>query len=150
MDICPKEAVRKIPRSQPRILTVNTAEVDQDALQSLCREAGLDPEQIICPCTVSKASEAAAAILKGARTPEEVSLMTGIRTSCGMWCIVYIERLLRAYDLALAPPNGYRWYDVDVSIWKLPDEIVQKYPKFRIEDDRKVMRAAGDLRGEKE
>jgi ferredoxin len=141
MDACPEEAIRMVSRSQPVVWSVDPAEVDQAELSELCRKAHLDPEEVVCSCTWTKAGEVAAAILKGARTPEDVSVMTGIRTSCRMWCIIYIERLLRASGLKLVPPKGYRWYDVDVSIWSVPDDVAREYPEYHIEEDRQLFQA---------
>ena len=86
IDYCEEGAIRLLPRLQPLLLKVDPSDVDSDQLEALCRRAHLHPEDVICPCTSTSAGEVGAAILKGARTPEEVSRMTGVRTACGMWC----------------------------------------------------------------
>ena len=106
IDYCGEGAIRIVPRSHPVLLRVDPAGVDQDQLRELCRKAHLDPEDLICTCTFTKAGEAAAAILKGARTPEEVSRMTGIHTACGMWCMALVQELLRAHGLETNPAQG--------------------------------------------
>ena len=141
MDSCPEGAIRAIPRPQPLLLTVDPTQVDPDELRELCRKAHLTPEDVICPCTLTKAGEVAAAILKGARTPEDVSMMTGVRTACGMWCMALVQELLRAYGLELNPPKGFHWYEVDVGLWNLPDEVVGKYPEYRLEEARRLFQA---------
>jgi Fe-S-cluster-containing hydrogenase component 2 len=144
IDSCPKEAIRTLPRPQPLLLTVDPTQVNQDELNDLCRKAHLTPEAVICPCTATKASEVAAAILKGARTPEDVSMMTGVRTACGMYCMGLVQEMLRAYGLQLTPPKGFHWYEVNVGLWNLPDEVVRKYPEYRLEEARRLFQASMD------
>jgi Fe-S-cluster-containing hydrogenase component 2 len=144
MDICPEGAIQAVPRPQPISFRVDPAGVDQDELRNLCRKAHLDPEDVICPCTLTKASEVAAAILKGASTPEDISTMTGVRTACGIWCMALIQELLRAHGVELAPPKGFHWYNVDVGLWNLPDEVVRKYPEYRLEEARRLFQASMD------
>lgn len=138
LDACDEGAIRVVPRKQPLILSVNVAAVDQVEITELCRRAHFDPDEPVCLCTLTPAREVAAAILKGAKTPEEVTLMTGVRTSCGMWCMAPILRLLKAHGLKLEPPKGYRWYDIDLdtSLWAASEEVVKKYPEYCLEDDK--------------
>ena len=147
IDYCGEGAIRMVPRPQPVLLRVDPSEVDQDQLRELCRKAHLDPEDVICPCTLTKASEAAAAILKGAQTPEDVSTMTGIRTACGMWCMALVQELLRASGLETTPPKGSHWYEVEVALWNVPDEVVQKYPEYRLEEARRLFQEGMDNMG---
>ena len=141
VDYCAEGAIRMVSRSEPLLLTVDPSSVDQDQLRELCRRAHLDPEDIICPCTSTKASEVAAAILKGAETPDDVSAVTGIRTACGMWCMALIQELLRAYGLQTPPPRGFRWYPVKAALWNIPDDVIRKYPEYRLEQARERFRA---------
>jgi len=137
MDYCGEGAIRIVPRPQPVLLRVDPSEVDQDQLRELCRKAHLDPHDVICPCTATTAGEVGAAILKGACTPEDVSIMTGVRTACGMWCMALVQELLRAHGLKTTPPKGYNWYEVDTALWNVPDEVVQKYPEYRLDEARR-------------
>lgn len=138
LDMCNEGAIRMVPRKQPLTMAVDPLGVNQDELQALCHRARFDPEDAICLCTLTKAKEVAAAILKGAKTPEEVTLMTGIRTSCGMWCMTPILRLLKANGVETSSHKGYRWYDVDANLWHLPESVSQKYPEYYIEEDKKL------------
>jgi Fe-S-cluster-containing hydrogenase component 2 len=142
IDSCPKDAIRTTRRPQPLLLTVDPTQLNQDKINDLCCKAHLNPEDVICPCTLTKAGEVAAAILKGARTPEDVSMMTGVRTACGMWCMALVQELLRAYGLELNPPKGFHWYKVDVGLWNLPEEVVRKYPEYRLEEARRLFQAS--------
>ena len=77
IDVCNEAAIRPVPRVEARILSIDPMEVDQTQLRDLCRRANMDPEEPICLCTLTQAKEVAAAILKGAGSPEEVTRMTG-------------------------------------------------------------------------
>src|SRR3972149_6368622 len=79
---CPTYAIKMVPREQDRLLYVDPRQVEYTEVEALCRKARFHPEQIICFCTSSRAEEAAAAILTGSRTPEEISVRTGIRSGC--------------------------------------------------------------------
>ena len=138
LDMCNEGAIRMVPRERPLTMGVDAMDVDQEELQALCDRARLEPDDPICLCTLTPAKEVAAAILKGAKTPEEVTLMTGIRTSCGMWCMAPILRLLKAHGLETRSPKGYRWYDVDTNLWDIPEGVSQKYPEYCLEEDKKL------------
>lgn len=143
-DSCPEEAIRSVPRPQPLLLATDPTHADQGEIGELCRKAHLTPEDVICACLSTKASEVAAAILKGARTPEDVSTMTGVRTACGMWCMALVQDLLRASGLKLHPPKGSHWYEVDVGIWNIPEEVARKYPEYRIEESSRLFQEQMD------
>jgi len=138
VDACGEQAIRMIPRPETLVLRVDPTAVDQDELHELCRKAKLDPEEPICLCTLTQAKEVAAAILNGAATPEEVTRMTGIRTSCAMWCMAPVLRLLQAHHVEMSPPSGYRWYNVEAALWEIPEEVARKYPEYRIEEDQRL------------
>lgn len=138
LDSCNEGAIRMVPRERPLSLGVDPMEVDQDELRELCLRARFKPEEPVCLCNLIPAREVAAAILKGAKTPEEVTLMTGIRTSCGMWCMAPILRLLKAHGLTIEPPKGYRWYDVDAALWNTSEEVARKYSEYYLEEDKEL------------
>ena len=81
----------------------------------------------------------AAAILLGYRTPEALSLATGIRTGCGVLCITSILRLLDAAGIEVEKAPGWQWFGKYVTIWQLPPEILKKYPEYFLEDDLAAM-----------
>lgn len=139
LDACPNAAISIVSRAEPLLLAINTAEVDQDKLKEICALAHLDPEEKICVCTSTTAKEAAAAILKGAKSPEEVTLMTGARSACSLWCITPILRLLKAYNIELPPSDGYRWYNVSPALWNVSEDVARKYSEYRIEEDKKLL-----------
>jgi Fe-S-cluster-containing hydrogenase component 2 len=141
IDYCGEGAIRMLPRPQPVLLKVDPSAVAPDQLRELCRRAHLDPDDVICPCTATTAGEVGAAVLKGARTPEDVSIMTGVRTACGMWCMALVQELLRAHGLKTTPPKGYNWYEVDTALWNVPDGVVRKYPEYRLKEARRLFHA---------
>src|SRR5258707_80200 len=70
-------------------------------LRQLCAKARLDSQQAICMCTSTTAAEVAAAIIDGVREPEELTLATGVRAKCGMWCLAPTMRLLAAHGIEI-------------------------------------------------
>ena len=138
IDACEEGAISTVPRKDTKVLHIDPSDVDQAALGALCRKAHLDPEEPICLCTLTKAKEVAAAILKGAKTPQELTRMTGIRSSCSMWCMAPMLRLVKASDADLIPPKGFNWYPAQTGIWDIPDDIVRQYSEYSIADDRQM------------
>ncbi|MEW6441621.1 MAG: 4Fe-4S binding protein [bacterium] len=140
LDACREGAIGVIGRPEPLILGVDTKGMDPAAISDLCGRAGLDPEERICVCMDVRAREVAGAILQGARSPDEVSFLTGVRTSCGMWCMAPVQRLLQARGEAMKPEKGYRWYPIETGLWNIPDHVARKYPEYRLEEDREQFR----------
>lgn len=139
-DICPEDAVRPTLRLEPGFFGLNPDDVDQGLLTELCARANLHPRQIICLCTGTRVKEVAAAVLKGASSPEEVALMTGVRSGCGLYCMEPILRLLNAHGVELKQPEGHRWYNITPTLWDVPKDVEEKYPQYFFEEDRQVIR----------
>lgn len=136
-DICRQDAVTITERENP--ITVATPEdVDEDRIQELCGKANLFADQPICACTLTQTREVAAAILKGAKTPEEISVMTGARTGCGIYCMGALQRLLVASGVDLKPPANNRWYELHLSVWDVPDNVDERHPGYYITADKKL------------
>ncbi len=138
--MCPEDAIQLVPRSEPLKLGVNPDAVDQQQLVELCAKAHLHPHQWLCLCTATRVRDGAAAVLMGAKTPEEVALMTGIRSGCTVYCLQTSLRLLKAHGVEIKPPQGYRWYNSTQTCWDVPDEVIKKYPGHFLEEDKKVFR----------
>lgn len=136
LDACEEGAILIVARQQSLALGVDPAGVDPAGVRDLCARAHLDPDERICVCMDIRAKEVAAAVLEGARSPEEVSRMTGVRTSCGMWCMAPVQRLLQAKGRVLESQKGYRWLPIETGLWNLPDEVASKYPEYSLEEDR--------------
>jgi len=139
--ICPEDAIKIIPRTEPLKFGVDWRDVDQDALINLCVKAHLHPHQWLCLCTATRVRDGAAAVLKGARSPEEIALMTGARSGCTVYCFQTMMRLLKAHGIEVPPSErGYRWYDCTPTLWDVPPEVVKKYPGHFLEEDKSVFR----------
>ncbi len=132
---CPEYAISMVERSKPMSVGTDMAGVSQAAVVKICEAAHMYPDQVICCCHRVQAKEIAAAILKGANSPEDVSRATGARTGCGVLCIAGAIRLLKAAGVNLVRPSGYQWYGIDVSIWQITPELKEKYPEYYLTED---------------
>ena len=126
-----------IERPEPLQVGVDLAGVSKAAVAEICEAAHMYPDQVICCCHRVQAKEIAAAILKGAKTPEDISRATGARTGCGVLCIAGALRLLKAAAVELTKAPGYQWNGADVSIWQITPELRQKYPEYYLAEDLK-------------
>ncbi len=134
--ICPEDAITIAPRAQPIMATTDPNSVDQEAIETLCKKARLFPEQIICACSLTAAKEVAAAVLNGAKTPEQVTSATGVRAGCSIYCIAPVFKILKAHNVKISQPKDHRWYFLPLSLWDVPEEIEKKYPEYFLTDDK--------------
>lgn len=139
---CPKFAVKMAKRETPFEVGMDLSKFDPEKIKELCLKAHLNPEQTICYCVGTRAEEVAAAILSGAKTPEEISLMTGVRTGCTIECVQPLLRMIQAAGIELKPvEGGWQWYGTTVTAWDIPDEIKEKYNSrgFYFDEDRELL-----------
>jgi thioredoxin reductase/Fe-S-cluster-containing hydrogenase component 2 len=139
-DACQQNAIQMVSRHEPMVIGLDPAEVDQTRLKELCIKANLHPKQFLCLCSETRVDEAAAAVLNGAKSPEEISLMTGARSGCGVYCMEPLLRLLKAHGVEIIPPKSHRWYDIAPSLWDTGSELSKKYPRYYLEEDKRVFR----------
>ena len=141
-DICPNMAISIKMLEQPYIHSTDTEDVDHDEIAALCRKVNRDPERVICHCTHTKATEVAASIIKGARTVAEVGLMTGIKSSCRLHCTMPVIQMLEAYGCMQksSDNNHTEFFKCEISLDKITDEIVQKYPQYYLKEDLEIMK----------
>jgi NADPH-dependent glutamate synthase beta subunit-like oxidoreductase/NAD-dependent dihydropyrimidine dehydrogenase PreA subunit/bacterioferritin-associated ferredoxin len=135
---CPTLAIKMKPLETPFTVRVEVSQSDPKMIAELCQKAHLHPKSIVCFCTTTRAEEIGAAILQGAKTPEEISLRTGARTGCSVLCIQPIFRLLEAAKAEyLRPIFPDIWYKSISEIWDIPKKVKDKYDKvgFRFEED---------------
>ncbi len=146
---CPTYAIRMVPRREDRTLYVDPSGVPWESVEALCRAARMHPEQIICFCTSSRAEEAAAAILTGSRTAEDISARTGIRSGCTVECAQPLLRLLEAagipHQQALGG-KGWQLYGKVPTLWEIPASVKEKYARrgFHFEEDAALMDEIAD------
>ena len=138
--VCPEGAITKVPRSVPMVLGVDYKSVDQDRILEICRNANLHPMQWLCLCSATRVRDGAAAVIKGAKTPEDIALMTGVRAGCATYCTMMSMRLLKGAGVEFDQPKGYRWYKTMPTLWDVPPEVVNKYPGYFLEEDKDVFR----------
>ncbi len=137
---CPERAIRLEARSAPLTFGLEVTRPLTEEVEMICQKAHMYPDQIICYCHRIQAKEIVTAILSGAKTPEQVSRMTGARTGCGILCITGVIRLLQAGGLKLEGAPGHQWYGSTLSIWDLPDEVLRKYDEsYYLLEDRNTM-----------
>lgn len=139
MTRCPEQAVVMVKREKPLYFGVNADEVSQEKIADICRSAHMFPKQVICYCRRIQARDVAAAIIMGARTPEDVSRSTGARTGCGVLCITAILRLLKGAGIKLDKAPGYQWYNSYISIWDISPEVMEKFPEYFLAEDMQAV-----------
>ncbi|MEW6441869.1 MAG: (2Fe-2S)-binding protein [bacterium] len=139
-DRCRSEAVAMVPRPEPVVLRTDPQTVDQDKILELCLKAKMLPGQLVCMCTGTLAKEIAAAILQGARSLEELSLKTGARSGCGIYCIGSIQRMFEAAGLRVTSPEDHRMYDLTLSMFDVPVEVQEKYPAYYLREDTEILK----------
>lgn len=145
---CPEYAVTMVKRETPMRLYVDPKTVSSEKIEEICGKARMNPEQIVCYCTATRAEEVAAAIIKGADTPEKISLQTGVRTGCKVECIQPILRLLEAAGIEPARPDGYQWYGRTITVWEIPEQVKRKYSEkgFYFDEDIKLLNEVAKLK----
>jgi bacterioferritin-associated ferredoxin/ferredoxin len=138
---CETAAITLAKLVSPHTISVMTTDVPLEQIESLCIRAGFNPSQILCYCTATRADEVAAAIIKGAHSPEEITLQTGLRSGCSVECIQPALRLLDAHGVTPTPPKGgWQWYGRTPKLQEIPDSIKAKYRNrgFYFDEDIKV------------
>lgn len=138
---CPSQVITLRELDQPYVVKVEVANGIMEQVYQICIRAGFHPESSVCFCTGTRAGEIAAAILQGAKTPEEISRRTGARTGCSMTCTEPIFRLIQAAGIDLGiSPQPHVWYPVVTTIWDIPDKVIKMYEHrgFRFEEDKKL------------
>ncbi len=144
---CPVQAIEMVKLDKPYKVGVSMDDLPREEVDALCIKAGFNPSQIVCYCTATRAEEVAAAILKGAHTPEEISLQTGLRCGCSVECIQPALRLLEAYGINPTPPEGgWQWYGRTPTLQEIPEEIKAKYNHrgFFFDEDIKLFKSVVD------
>lgn len=138
---CPEHAIVLKKRETPIRLYEDPSKVDRKKIEEICARAKFNPSQIICYCTETRAEEVAAAIINGAKTPEDISRRTGIRTGCKVECIQPVLRLLKAAGIDPERPKGWQWYGITPTVWDIPAEVKKKYSSrgFYFDDDEALL-----------
>lgn len=139
LDRCPSDAISMIDRPEPVVLRTDPRSVDQQKILELCLKAKMVPGQLVCMCTGTLAKEVAAAILLGAKSFADLSLRTGARSGCGIYCIGSIQRLFEAAGLKVTSPEDHRMYDLTLNMFDVPAEVREKYPQYYLKEDTEIL-----------
>ena len=118
VDRCPEDVMWMTKRDEPLKVPVTLPldeQVQADAL-ALLEKARVEPTAPLCPCSGSLSLPAAAAIVMGAKTLEDVSAMTGIRGGCKIYCVAPTLRMLKAAGYEVENKKGFRIYDHDLAM----------------------------------
>ena len=126
-DRCPAGAITIGPAAEPKQVGVDPAGFDPDEIYAICKRAKLHPKQIVCYCTNTTAGEIVAAILGGAKTPEEISLTTGARTGCTVLCIQSIVKLLEVSGLPVRPSATHQTYGKTFTVWEVDPALKSRH-----------------------
>ena len=145
IDRCKKEnAISRVPRPTEVVRFVDHTDLDQGQIELFCRKAGILPGLPVCGCTRTTGREAVAAVLKGAKTPEDICAMTGLRTGCGIYCLTRIFQVFEACGIELDDPRDRRWINLTLSLDDLSEEKVaqidEAYPQCHVGEDWKKLK----------
>jgi NAD-dependent dihydropyrimidine dehydrogenase PreA subunit/bacterioferritin-associated ferredoxin len=127
-DICREGAAILVRRENPMTIKFNVDSIEPEKIQHLCMNASLLPDLLVCACTGTMAKEIAAAILWGAKSPEDIVVMTGAGSGCGIYCMGVIFKLFQAAGIAI--PEDPRWNNLPLTSSDISEEIARKYPEY--------------------
>jgi NAD-dependent dihydropyrimidine dehydrogenase PreA subunit/bacterioferritin-associated ferredoxin len=135
---CPEHAAKMVP-VEPRVLKTDVSRFEYSRVKELCKKARFHPKQLVCYCTGTRAEELAAAILGGAKTPDQLVLATGVGSGCGIECNQPIFRFLAAAGLRYERrKDSFQWYGKTATVWEISPEVKKRYPVFRFDEDRRL------------
>ena len=138
-------AIKRKRLSESQAFELEVSEAEKPRVGEICKNAHLEPDEVICMCTEATAGQVAAAIIRGAKTPEDVAIMSGARAICAIWCSSPVMRLLQAANIPQErSPKDWRVYvdtGLEVGIWNVSDEIAEKYPEYRIKENKERLKS---------
>jgi Fe-S-cluster-containing hydrogenase component 2 len=149
MDACPENAIAMLPRTSDFALGVDISGLDREKIEEICRKVGLAPGEAVCACTFVTARELAGAVLLGAKTPEDVCAMTGVRRGCGIYCLVNVFKILDAAGVLPEERAGSHLYHHPLSSLDIPEDRLRKidaeFPQYRLLEDVSMIRESREL-----
>ncbi len=125
VEVCCENAVSMAPREHPLNIFMNTEAADQAEIADLCANARCSPDQLYCACTGTLAREVAAAILAGAESPEDIILMTGAGSGCGIYCMGAIFTMFKAAGIMIPMVNTPEEAEQAVAAMRYPPEGIR-------------------------
>ena len=144
----PHNAITPAPREQPLLLGIPAEEYASPEMrakvEALCAKAYLKPDTDVCFCLAATAAEGAAAIVvRGAKTLEEICLHTGIRGTCATYCAAPLERLLFAAGLEQPESKSWNTYSKaagTIGLWNVPARAAERWPEYFIKEDQALLK----------
>ena len=130
-EVCREDAVEMVRRDLPLTIAFDVESVDPEKIQALCTQAGLLPDLALCACTGTTVGEIAAAVISGARSPEDVVVGTGAGSGCGIYCMAVIFKLFACAGVQI--PKDPRWNNLALTSRDVSEEIAKKYPEYHFD-----------------
>jgi ferredoxin len=141
IDVCDDDAITIAELDEPRVVATRAKDFDAAEVNGLCREAGLDADQMACLCSSTKVKELAAAALGGASTFEQLALATGAASGCLLYCSVPMRRILNARFGTVQENKAHvRRYPTDHILRDIPEGAADRYPLFALRSEQAAVR----------
>lgn len=123
-EYCPHDAITMEKLPQTRILKhPNPSPEDCEKVIQILHDARMYPDSLLCFCTFTTTLEIIASILdSGARTPEEISRLTGMKGGCNMYCSVPVNRILTAAGYPPAGREDGMYQPLTIDIYDIPTD----------------------------
>lgn len=138
VEFCNCDAVKMVPREEPLTFGTQVREEQREQILEICKKARLYPLEFGCTCNAILVEEMVAAILNGARTMDDLTKATGMRSGCGgICCTSNGARLLKAAGHQVEERPEGQWHYLPLSLWDIPQEVADKYPVLRINKEQK-------------
>ena len=135
-EYCDQGAITMEPLHEGRTLQYplpDTMERAEEIL-AICRKAHLLPMQIICKCGPTNTEEIVNAILDGARDMTDLTLKSGTRAGCTMYCVGQISRLFEACGRPLESREDDNYHPITQTLWDFSDEALDFDPIFKMRE----------------
>ena len=140
VEFCPQQACSMVTLETPRKVAVNMNPEHIPQITQMCAKAHIYPLWICCTCTGTMTAEVCEAIIQGARTPEEVTRMTGAGTGCGgIYCMSIVQNLLRSNGYDFPDRGDGMYYSMPNTVWDVSDEVAERYPALHVKRDQAYM-----------
>ncbi len=90
------------------------------------------PFDMICPCSLTPMWEIICAILKGAHTYADLTVATGVRSGCSIYCITNTLAAFEACGYPQTPPDNGGWNYPKVTLYNLDPEACAHDPHINL------------------
>ncbi|MBR3584695.1 MAG: FAD-dependent oxidoreductase [Oscillospiraceae bacterium] len=131
---CNYGAVEMVQLEKPIIHTVPPVVEPEyyDTIKAILKEVHHYPNEPLCNCSMATAWEVVYAILKGAHTYEDLTVATGIRSGCSIYCIGDTLEIFEAAGYPQTPPENGNWHTPKVNLYNLSEEACATDPNIHL------------------